>query len=178
MEVTKQGRLKNRLAVLFVLKTSPTRLSEQQITQVSCDLNLMEMIDVKLTITELAENGLADVRESINGNFYSISKTGENTMEFYEKELNWSTREKIREYMKKNGSELELEARLFAEYFRITDNKYRVNMRIMDEEVTMFEVTLLASSKMEAAKMAEGWKRNAMKVYAATCDAIFAGDGE
>jgi hypothetical protein len=80
--------------------------------------------------------------------------------------------------MKKNGSKLELEARLFAEYFRITDNKYRVNMRIMDEEVTMFEVTLLASSKMEAAKMAEGWKRNAMKVYAATCDAIFAGDGE
>ncbi len=174
MEVTKRGRLVNRLSVLFIIKNAPISINEKQVVEVCLDLNLMEIIDAKLTLSDLSENGLIDVRESINGDFFSVSPTGDNTLEFYEKELNWSTREKIREYMKENAASIELESRVFVEYFRVTDNKYRVNMRIMDENVTMFEMTLLASSKMEAAKISEGWKKNAMKVYAAACDAIFA----
>lgn len=178
METTVKGRTRNRLTVLYMLRSAGMRLLEEQITRISCDLSLMEIIDVKMCIAELRDGGLIAEREAINGVFFVLTPTGENSLDFYTKEINWSSRQKIDDYMRSHREELEMETRIFVEYFRITDSKYRVNMRVMDGDITMFEVGLLATSKTEAAKMADGWRRNAMKVYTAACEAIFAGEQE
>ena len=90
---------------------------------------------------------------------------GASTLELFQKELPFSKREAIDAYARQNKDRLRLESQLFAEYLQIGENQFRVTLKLMEKDVPAFELSLLTTSKAEAARIAEGWRRNALEVY-------------
>ena len=54
---------------------------------------------------------------------------------------------------------------IYAYYYEIPDGGYRVTMRLLEQEMTVFEVSYIASSESEAKLLTKNWHKNHMKVY-------------
>ena len=68
--------------------------------------------------------------------------------------------------------DIRMDSQLYTEYMRITDDKYRVNLRLMENDIIVFEVSFFANSKEEADRYCSKWRKNALAVYAKTFETL------
>ncbi len=168
MESSKNAIAKNKLAILYILNKMDIRLSDTRLIEAADTLGLMDYFDLNSALHDLTENQLADMSTSINGTFYQITEMGKNTLEFFEKELLMSVRQKISAYCEENREQFRLESQLFSEYIRLSEHQYRVNLKVLENDIAVFELSFFASTKAEADKYVQGWKKKALLVYQKT----------
>ena len=160
-----QPNSRNKLLMLYLLHKIDTRLSETQLLRIISDNDWMNYFDYELTLKALEDNHMIDADPSINGIFYTITDIGRQTLSYFEKELPYSLREAVAGYCVAHKEELILEARLFGESLRLSDNEYLVRLRILEKNATVFELSLIAGSKEEAAHYVENWKHRAQDIF-------------
>ena len=79
-----------------------------------------------------------------------------------------SVRQKISAYCEENREQFRLESQLFSEYIRLSEHQYRVNLKVLENDIAVFELSFFASTKAEADKYVQGWKKKALLVYQKT----------
>ena len=172
MQVNPKHIARNKLSILFMLKSCGLELRENQLIRLVADFSVMEYFELMRTLAELQKDGFIAITPSLAGSLIGITELGVTTLDFFKRELSYTWREKIDAYMEAHRAELRLEAKLFTEYYRIDDNEYRVTLRIIERNIPSFEVTLICTSKEEADRFARGWMKNAVDVYGAAVTAI------
>jgi len=155
----------NKLLILYLLNSINIQLSELQILRVVTEKNWLNYFDMKECMFELVESRLAVQRETPNGTFFVISELGQSTLGHLKKELRSSVRKSIDEYCEKNRADLRLETELFADYIKIDDNEYKVMLKVLENQIPVFELTLVTYSQSSAQKFIEKWKSVAPTVY-------------
>ena len=162
----------NKLLILYLLKTINIQLSELQILRIVTDNGWLNYFDLKESMFELIESNLIAQRETPNGMFYSISSLGLDTLFYMEKELLLSQRKAIDEYCEKNRRELRLETELSADYIKIDDGEYKVMLKVLENQIPVFELNLVTYSKATAEAFISKWKRVAPVIYKNTYDTL------
>ena len=149
-------------------------MREDQLIEFVADGKIMEYFELMRTLSELEGDGFIKITPSAfaSGSLVGISELGKTTLDIFKKELSLTWREETEEYFDKNRDRLVMESKLSADYLRIGENQYRLTMRIIEKSLPVFEVMMICSSKEEADKFANGWKRNAAQVYLETTNAI------
>lgn len=155
----------NKLILLYTLKTINIRLSDTQLLRIVDQGGWMNYFELKESLASLSENHMIDTHQSIHGIFYTINEIGLSTLAYFEKEIPYSIRSAIDEYGAQHKEALENESRLFAEYFSIGSDEYRVVLKILESDNTVFELDLIASSKTEAQRFVDGWYQKANEIY-------------
>lgn len=155
----------NKILILYLLNELDIKLKDDQIIRILCENEWMSYFDYKRCMIALTENHMIDENQFINGLFYNINDIGKSTLEYFTKELPFSLRTKIKDYCKENKDDLECEARIFAEYYAIGDDEYKVIMKIMENNITIFEIDLLAYSQASAQKYIDAWKKRANELF-------------
>lgn len=172
METEKNKIAVNKLLILHILECARGKVSDLRLIQVCNELSLMDYFDLNTALHDLTENHLAEQSNSVNGTFYTISDVGETTLEFFRKEMLYSSRTKIAEYCEKHREDIRLDSQLYTEYMRVADDKYRVNLRLLENDIIVFEVSFFALSKEEADRYCTKWRKNALTVYAKTFETL------
>lgn len=163
---TKQEKIAiQKLAILYFLQQAAVRVAEQRLTEANAALALMDYFNLQTNLHEMLENHLLLRQEAVNGRFYQITDVGETTLAFFEKDLLQSVRQKIDAYIENNAQEMRLESNVYAEYVRIAQSQYRVILRMIENDVPVFEVSFFAQTHAEADRYVQAWRKNAMKVY-------------
>lgn len=165
MQTTERAVAKNKLTILYALKSANIRLSEEQMIRMVNELELMDYFDIKLNLAELSENNLIDLINTLNGAFYKINDIGLSTLDVFINDLPFSLREKLDAYMNENRERLKLDGRLFGEYMQVGEGQYRVTLRVLDNNISTFEVSFFVASKEEADGFVKGWKKRAIDIY-------------
>jgi hypothetical protein len=160
----------NKLLILYLLKTINISLSELQILRTVTEKNWLNYFDLKECMFELMESNLVEQRETPSGNFYSITELGKTTLFYLEKELLNSQRKAIDEYCSANRDELRLETELSAEYLKIDEGEYKVMLKVLENNVPVFELSLITYSQASAESFIKKWRRVAPKIYKSTYD--------
>ena len=80
-------------------------------------------------------------------------------------DLRLSFRETVDAYLKEHRSELELESQLVGEYIKLAQNEYRVILKVLEHDRTIFEINSIVYSKTEAQKIVDNWRKNAVSIY-------------
>jgi predicted transcriptional regulator len=160
----------NKLLVLYLLKTINIQLSELQILRTVTENNWLNYFDLKECMFELMESNLVEQRETPNGTFYTITDLGRNTLYYLEKELLNSQRRAIDEYCNANRDDLRLETELFAEYIKIDEGEYKVMLKVLENQLPVFELNLVTYSQASAESFIRKWKFVAPKIYKTTYD--------
>ncbi len=172
METQKNKIAVHKLLILYILECAKSKVSDLRLIEICNQLSLMDYFDLNSALHDLVQNHLAQQSNSVNGTFYTISDVGETTLEFFRKEMLYSSRTKIADYCEKHQEDIRLDSQLYTEYMRITDDKYRVNLRLMENDIIVFEVSFFASSKEEADRYCSKWRSNALRVYAKTFETL------
>ena len=140
----------NKLLLLYLLNSMNIQLSELQILRIVTENGWMNYFDMKESIFELLESRLIDQHETTAGNFYSITELGRTTLSYLEKELRNSRRKDIDEYCASNRDDLRLETELFADYIKIDEDEYKVMLKVLENQIPVFEINLVTYSKSSA----------------------------
>lgn len=162
----------NKLLVLYLLKTINIQLSELQILRIVTDNGWLSYFDLKECMFELIENQLVDERDTPSGTFYSITEHGCTTVFYLEKELPASLRKKIDTYCEKNRNDLRLETELHADYIKIDEGEYKVMLKVLENQVPVFELNLITYSQASAEAFISKWKNAAPIIYKNTYDSL------
>lgn len=162
----------NKLLILYLLKTINIQLSELQILRIVSDNGWLNYFDLKECMFELIEAQLVTQRDTPSGLFFSITELGGSTVFYLEKELPASVRKAIETYCEKSRDELRLETELLADYIKIDDGEYKVMLKVLENQVPVFELNLVTYSKASAEAFINKWKNVAPSIYKATYDSL------
>ena len=162
----------NKLLILYLLKTINIQLSELQILRIVTDNNWLNYFDLKECMFELIESNLVEQRDTPNGAFFTITELGETTLFYLEKELFNSQRKAIDTFCIENRDELRLETELFADYIKIDEGEYKVMLKVLENQVPVFELNLITYSQNSAEEFIKKWKHVAPKIYKSTYDSL------
>ncbi len=155
----------NKLLILYLLKTINIQLSELQILRIVSDNGWISYFDLKECIFELFESSLIEKRDTPSGVFLSLTEQGKTTVFYLEKELPASMRKSIDDYCEKNRDELKLETELFADYIKIDEGEYKVMLKVLENQVPVFELNLITYSQNSAKEFVSKWKDIAPFIY-------------
>jgi hypothetical protein len=162
----------NKLLILYLLRSISMPLSEMQILRIVTENGWISYFDMKECMFELIESKLVEQRETPSGDFYAISELGRNTLFYFEKELLGSLRKSIDAYCEANRDDLRLETELSAEYVRIDEGEYKVMLKVLENQIPVFELNLITYSKESAEAFIKKWKDVAPKIYKSTYDSL------
>jgi len=162
----------NKLLILYLLKSINIQLSELQILRIVSENGWLNYFDLKECLFELIEGRLVEQRETPNGTFYSITELGQDTVFYLEKELPESQRKAIDAYCDANRDALRLETELSADYIKIDEGEYRVMLKILENQLPVFELNLITWSKNSAEAVIHRWKDVAPAIYKSTYDIL------
>lgn len=162
----------NKLLILYLLKSINIQLSELQILRIVSENSWLNYFDLKECMFELMESRLVDQRDTPNGLFYSITDLGSETVFYLEKELPASVRKAVDTYCIANRDELRLETELFADYLKIDEGEYKVMLKVLENQVPVFELNLVTYSQTSAETFIKKWKDVAPKIYKSTYEKL------
>jgi len=162
----------NKLLILYLLRSINISLSEMQILRVVTENGWINYFDMKECMFELIESKLVEERETPAGTFYTISELGRNTLFYFEKELLSSLRKSIDAYCEANRNDLRLETELSADYVRIDEGEYKVMLKVLENQIPVFELNLNTYSKDSAEAFIKRWKEVAPRIYKSTYDSL------
>lgn len=162
----------NKLLILYLLKSINIQLSELQILRIVSENSWLNYFDLKECMFELMENRLVDQRDTPNGLFYSITELGGETVFYLEKELPASVRKAVDTYCEANRADLRLETELFADYLKIDEGEYKVMLKVLENQVPVFELNLVTYSQTSAEAFIKKWKNVAPHIYKSTYDKL------
>ena len=172
METDEKKIAKNRIAVMYLLRSLNIEVTDKQLLRVVTELSVMDYFDLASVLDNLKSGQLIELRKAREGDFYTLTPLGENTLSFFEKELYLSQRNAIDEYCKEHREELQREASVAGEYVKLSDKQYRVTLRIMQKDLPVFEVSFFASNIEEAENYVKKWNERSSDVYRKVMDTL------
>ncbi len=172
----KNSMAQHKLLLLYLLNTNPHRpeeqgghdrlmLTELQIMRIMDELELMSYFDLKECLFELKENRDINAGATPQGMMYSITEKGSDIINVMLEELHLSSRNAVRDYLVQNNDELKKESQYISEYIKLRENEYRVTLKVLEQNSTIFEINVVVYSKQQAQHISEKWKDRAVDIY-------------
>lgn len=161
----KQSMAHNKLLLLYLLQQSNMVLSELQLMRIMTELSFMGYFDLKECIFELEQGGHIYVKTTPQTIAYGITEIGTNMLDVLLDDLRLSFREAVDAYLKEHRSELEMESHILGEYIKLSENEYRVILKVLEHDRTIFEISSIVYSKTEAQSLVDNWRKNAISIY-------------
>ena len=167
MEIKPMGIARNKIWIIYILDILKFRLKEDQLAELCDRFGLMDCFDFSRAINELQQTDLVKCEMSPLGRLYSMSMLGESTLECFAKELSYTKRQEVAAQLKKDADDIFLKSVIGCDTLKLRDGRYRVRLRMIENDLEVFDITLIARDGAEALKFTEQWKENAMAVYEA-----------
>ena len=161
----KQTMANNKLLLLYLLDKSEIGLSELQLVRIFGELSFMGYFDLKECMFELEQGHHIYSKQTPQCVTYGITEKGSRMLDVLLSDLRLSFRERIDAYLEKHSGELKMESQLAGEMIKLSESEYRVILKVLEEDRTVFELSCIVYSKESAQTMLENWRSNAVSLY-------------
>jgi hypothetical protein len=161
----------SKLLILYLFDEIRMDLDDLQVLRAFVELGLMNYFDLMNYIAELIAGEMLVEKELPAGKHLSITQKGKDVLAEFVQEIRNSQRERIMDYCARHKHELRAESLYTGEY-HADRNGYRVLLKIMDGEETVFQMELMVFSKDDAMHAIESWRNNAPKIYTTVLDKL------
>ncbi len=161
-----QKPVENKLILLFLLYQMDMSLSIAQIVDFTAECGYMSYFECQQYMAELVSNGFIDdeVNES-NTTMYTITPDGEDALRMFSKQIPYSKRTAICEYVSVNKRRIKREFEVVANYFYNSENDYVVKCGVYEDETPLMEVNISVVSKEQAKAIKRNWRNNVTELY-------------
>jgi len=155
----------SKLIILYMFNSIDLQLSELQAIKYLTTNDWANYFDVKEHIEELIKSELLLKQETPSGVYYSITPSGKESIDLFYKEILFSVRKDIDDFACDSKEMIRLESGLFSDYLKLADDEYRVNLRVLDNARTTFEINIIVYSKTEAEALMNNWVSRASTIF-------------
>ena len=161
-----------KLIVLYMLEKVDFPLTNAQISGFILDKGYTTYFHLQQALSELTESELIRCETIRNSSYFSITKSGEQTLEYFGKEIPKEIKGEIAEFFKNNAMEIKEELSTFANYYKGEKEGYQVRCSAKEKEVPLIELTMTVPTKAAAEAVCASWQTKNKAVYEKLLDML------
>ncbi len=155
----------NKLLILYLIKTSKTPFTNSEITEFMLDKNYMNYFLVQQYLSELVNSNFIEILNQDSEEVYAIVKKGEVALSYFEKRIPNSIKAELNDEFTKIEEEEKIKTEIMTEFYEKGNGQFVVNLKLVENEDTLFSVYLDVATKKQANLICSRWKNNTEYIY-------------
>lgn len=154
-----------KLIILYMLNIIKIPLSNSQISDFILSQNIATYFTIQQSISELIENKLIIGKKVHHTTLFSLTNSGEQTLDYYVNLIPEDIINEIRTFSKENKLELRKQLSVVATYEATSEHDFVVHCSLKEKGASIFEISLEAPDKDLAEKMCDNWQKDHEHLY-------------
>jgi len=160
-----QGDLKNKLTILYFVRTAQWEITREQLYRAMIENNCMSYFEFQVAMAEMEEDGYLMAIPCMFGQVYRVTASGKDTLHMFEESLPFSLRTSLETYAEANRESMIRETQLVSSMEELYGGGYRVHLRVQDSKSSIVEISFDVISRSMAQRIRAGWQEIAGDVY-------------
>ncbi len=165
-----------KLMNLYMLKQVNFPLTNAQLTDFFLEHEYTTYFTLQEVLNELLEAGLIRTHSNHNTTRYEITREGEETLDFFGKNISQAIIDDMDQYLKENRIKIRNEAGVLSDYYKSTSQDFVVHMEIREGRNTLMELSLSVPEREQAESMCAQWQEKSPEVYSYLMKTLISGE--
>jgi predicted transcriptional regulator len=155
----------SKLLLLYIIDKFEITLTNNQITEFIMENELLNYFMLQQFLSELVDSALLEYIKNEDYYYYLITEKGKNTLNYFKDRLSKDLLEKIDVAVEKRKKVLLKETQISANYIKKSQNDYIVELKVVENDITLFDLKLDVVSNKQAKLICDKWKKKAQDIY-------------
>ena len=155
-----------KLMNLYMLHQVNFPLTNAQLSNFFLDREYTTYFTLQQALNELLDAGLVKKETMLNSSRYEITKEGEETLEFFGKNISPAIVSDMDEYLKQNRFRMRNEVGLISDFYKSTNQDYIVHCEVREGKAVLVNLDISVPDKEQAEIMCNHWKDRSQEIYA------------
>ena len=155
-----------KLMNLYMLHQVNSPLTNAQLSNFFLDREYTTYFTLQQALNELLDAGLVKKETMRNSSRYEITKEGEETLEFFGKNISPAIVSDMDEYLKQNRFRMRNEVGLISDFYKSTNQDYIVHCEVREGKAVLVNLDISVPDKEQAEIMCNHWKDRSQEIYA------------
>ena len=155
-----------KLMNLYMLHQVNFPLTNAQLSNFVLDREYTTYYTLQQALNELLDAGLVKKETMRNSSRYEITKEGEETLEFFGKNISPAIVSDMDEYLKQNRFRMRNEVGLISDFYKSTNQDYIVHCEVREGKAVLVNLDISVPDKEQAEIMCNHWKDRSQEIYA------------
>ena len=155
-----------KLMNLYMLHQVNFPLTNAQLSNFFLDREYTTYFTLQQALNELLDAGLVKKETMRNSSRYEITKEGEETLEFFGKNISPAIVSDMDECLKQNRFRMRNEVGLISDFYKSTNQDYIVHCEVREGKAVLVNLDISVPDKEQAEIMCNHWKDRSQEIYA------------
>ncbi len=155
-----------KLIILYILNRVDFPMTNAQLAHFITEKEYTSYFNVQQVLTDLVEDGYISLQQTRSNSQYRITADGKETLSFFYQNISRNIRDDIDMYLSEQKYSLREEVSNLADYYEVRKNEYRTELKVVERDSTIIEISLLVPTKENAEAICAHWKKKNADIYA------------
>lgn len=165
MSIDEQKLADSKLLILYICQKIGKPVSYNELLELVISISDMNYFYFQQFLLDLLEDKFIIKYEQDNEEIIELTPEGNTALELTIDMLPGILKLKIDSEFKENFKKIKERYSVFAEYTPITENDFSVKCKIIENNVTVFNLEANAGSREQAKQIVNNWNNNATEIY-------------
>ena len=154
-----------KLMNLYMLKQVNFPLTNAQLTSFFTEHEYTTYFTLQQALNELEDAGLIRKEASHSSTRYEITKEGEETLNFFGKNISPAIVADMDQYLKENKFRLREEVGITADFYKGTNQDYIAHCEVRENKTALIRIELSVPDKAQAEAICSNLKNSSQELY-------------
>jgi predicted transcriptional regulator len=167
----------SKLLILYILQKIGNPISYKELLELVISISDMNYFDFQQFLQDLLEDKFILKYEQNDAEIIELTNDGKNALELTIDMLPGILKLKVDSNFKEKFSKIKDEFSVYAEYTPISENEFSVKCKIIENNITIFNLEANAGSREQAKQIVDNWNNNAESIYPQILDILTKTEG-
>ena len=155
----------NKLILLYIIENSPHFFDKNELSEYILEKNYLNFFLIKQYLSELLEGKLIELTAEDEKEKYSILEKGTLALECFDSKIPQKIKDELKEDFVEFSYIQKKETQVLCDFFLKENKEYMVNLKLVENEESLFSMYISVPSSKEAEKICEKWKQDTQEIY-------------
>lgn len=155
----------NKVLILYLLSVIGKAITNDELYRIVLSIQDMNYFYFQQFLLDLENNKYITMYKTEKEKVYELTGEGKNALDLTIDMLPGIIKLKVDETIKGELREIQNESAVRAEFIPLSEKEFIVKCKIIENNVTNFEIKVVATSREQAVKIVQNWKENAASIY-------------
>lgn len=155
----------NKLLILYMLDKVDFPLTNSQISEFILGKGYASYFTLQEAFNDLADTELIQTETQYSSSFYTLTKSGEETLSDFIGRIPDTIREEIDRFLSEHSYHMRNENEYTADYFRDGTNRYIVTCSVHSRRDMLSKIVMNVPDEETAQTVCDNWKKNYEDIY-------------
>ncbi|MFY9213324.1 MAG: DUF4364 family protein [Tissierellaceae bacterium] len=156
----------NKLILLYIVREAGYGFTKDEITEFILKKNYMNFFSIQQYLSELVDSSFIDLVENQDRQEYKLQEKGKTALEYFSNKIPDFIKEDLETEFQAQRNQAKKETQVLAEHYQNENGQYVVNLKLIENEDTLFSLYLNLVSLEQVEIVSNAWKERTESIYA------------